>query len=206
METEARVTKKKSKAKLLHQYYSYTGFYSFIGQSMMKALPAILVFGLIIFLVDYFIVDIPTYIISLTESLSATGIFSIFLSSETLLGLIPPEIFITWSLKTVHPLMNLFILALCSYIGGGLSFYIGRGILALPSIHKHVEGKMAVHIKNIRKWGGFMIVVGALLPIPFSMTSLAAGFISYEFKNYLLFGLLRFVRFAVFGVAIFSMI
>jgi len=65
---------------------------------------------------------------------------------------------------------------------------------------------MAKHIKNAQKWGGFLIVVGALLPVPFAISSLAAGIIRYKFSYYLLFGLLRFVRFAVYGAAIFSVL
>ena len=63
---------------------------------------------------------------------------------------------------------------------------------------------MVRHMNMIRKWGGFLIVVGALLPIPFSMTSIAAGLIQYRFKNYLLFGLLRFVRFYLYALVIFN--
>jgi len=65
---------------------------------------------------------------------------------------------------------------------------------------------MVKHIKNARKWGGFLIVVGALLPIPFAISSLAVGMIRYRFTYYLLFGLLRFLRFYIYGAAIFSLI
>ena len=54
--------------------------------------------------------------------------------------------------------------------------------------------------------GGFLIVVGALLPIPFSIISIAAGIINYKFRNYLLFGLLRFVRFYLYAIVIFNVI
>ena len=48
----------------------------------------------------------------------------------------------------------------------------------------YMEGRMKKHLKNIQRWGGFLIIVGALLPIPFSMTSMAAGTINYRFRNY----------------------
>ena len=69
-----------------------------------------------------------------------------------------------------------------------------------------METKMAKHIKNTRKWGGFIIVVGALLPVPFAMTSMAAGLIKYRFRTYLLFGLLRFARFYLYAIAIFNIV
>ena len=37
-------TLKKTRLQLLHQYYSYTGFYKFLGTSLKKALPPILIF------------------------------------------------------------------------------------------------------------------------------------------------------------------
>jgi membrane protein YqaA with SNARE-associated domain len=61
-------------------------------------------------------------------------------------------------------------------------------------------------MKNTTKWGGFLIVVGALLPIPFSITCMAAGMIKYPIKGVLIFGSLRFVRFAIYGIAIFQMV
>ena len=131
---------------------------------------------------------------------------SVFFASESLLGLIPPEIFIAWSDKTSNPIFYLSLLALLSYLGGVVSYFIGKAITKIPAIHDYLEIKMAKHIKNTRKWGGFLIVVGALLPIPFSITSIAAGMIKYSFTSYLLFGLLRFVRFYLYAIAIFSLV
>ena len=76
----------------------------------------------------------------------------------------------------------------------------------IPAVHEAIEVKMAQHIKNTRKWGGFLIIVGALLPIPFAMTSIAAGIIKFQFPNYLMFGLLRFVRFYLYALVIFEMV
>ena len=54
--------------------------------------------------------------------------------------------------------------------------------------------------------GGVLIVVGALLPIPFSITSITAGLIQYKFRNFLFFSLLRFVRFYLYAVVIFNVL
>ena len=96
--------------------------------------------------------------------------------------------------------------ALLSYCGGIISFFIGKSISKLPKVHEYLEVKMLKHLKMIRKWGGFLIVVGALLPIPFAMTSIAAGIIHYKFRNYLLFGLLRFLRFYLYALVIFNIL
>ena len=65
---------------------------------------------------------------------------------------------------------------------------------------------MSKHIINMRKWGGLLIAVGALLPLPFAMAAMAAGMIKFNFKNFLLFALLRLMRFVVYGFAIYLML
>ncbi|MCK4562486.1 MAG: short-chain dehydrogenase, partial [Flavobacteriaceae bacterium] len=82
-------------------------------------------------------------------------------------------------------------------------YFIGKSIAKQPKVFNYLQIKMKKHLIMIRKWGGFLIIVGALLPIPFAITSVAAGIIDYKFKNYLLFGLLRFVRFYLYALVIF---
>jgi len=199
-------TRKKSKTRLLHQYYSYTGFYAFVGRSLKKAaLPVILIIvGL--FLFNKYVFTIDDGLELLTNSFSRIGVLITFFISETLLGLIPPEIFIGWSKKTADPVLNLSILATLSYAGGLLSFFIGKAATKIPSVKNYLEVKMSKHLKNTSKWGGFLIIIGALLPVPFSITCMAGGMIKYPFKGVVLFGLFRFARFALYGLAIFSVV
>jgi membrane protein YqaA with SNARE-associated domain len=78
--------------------------------------------------------------------------------------------------------------------------------LKITSVKNYLEVKMAENLKNTRKWGGFLIIVGALLPLPFSIACVAAGMIKYPFKNVVFFGLFRFVRFAIYAWAIFKVV
>ena len=198
--------RRKSKTKLLHQYYRYTGFYTFIGNSLKKsAIPVILIiFGL--YLVNEYVFTIDDGLEFLTQTFSRTGVLIVFFISETLLGLIPPEIFIGWSKKTPTPILNLSILATLSYAGGILSYFIGKTIQKITTVKNYLEIKMAKHLKNTGKWGGFLILIGALLPVPFSITCVAAGMIKYPLKGVVLFGLFRFVRFALYAWAIFNVV
>ena len=195
-----------TRIRVIHKYNKYTGFYSFIANSLKKAFWPALILVLAIILFDIFVLDISDLLVKMTETYSKLQILSLFFISESLLGLIPPEIFIGWSEKTDDPILTLSILAILSYSGGIVSYTIGTIIRKTKSLQKAIETKIKQHIINIRKWGGLLIIVGAMLPIPFSMVSIAAGIIDYKLKNYLLFGLLRFVRFYIYGVAIFSMV
>lgn len=199
-------TRKKSRIQLVHQYYSYTGFYRFLGDALKKAIPPILLVVGILLAIHYFVIDINDALGYVIENYSSVLILGLFFLSESILGIIPPELFIAWSGKTDSPTLYLSLLAVLSYAGGIVSYFTGRAALKIERIYQYLEVKMAKHIKNARKWGGFLIVVGALLPIPFAISSLAAGMIRFKFSYYLLFGLLRFVRFAIYGAAIFSIL
>ena len=98
MKSKPKSKTNKSRIKLLHQYYSYTGFYKFVWQAVKKALPYIIGAVAIIYIVNHFF-NINDALIKLTEILPSHGVLSFFFVSETLLGLIPPEIFIAWSGK-----------------------------------------------------------------------------------------------------------
>jgi len=204
MDSSSKIRVKKSRLQLLHQYYSYTGFYAFVKSSLGKLIVPISLFIIILWLVHMLFIDFNDLFTSITTTYDPFIILTIFLASESVLGLIPPEIFIAWADKTETPIFYLSLLALLSYLGGIFSFFVGKAISKMPSVYAYFEVKMQKHIKMMRKWGGLLIVAGALLPIPFSMTSIAAGVIQYRFRNYLLFGLLRFVRFYLYALVIFN--
>ena len=187
----------KSRLRLLHQYYSYTGFYSFVWQAVKKALPYIIGAIIAIYIVNHFF-NINDALVKLTEILPSHGV------SETLLGLIPPEIFSAWAGKMPNPWGYLSILAVLSYTAGLLAYHMGAMITKIPSVHTYLEVKMQKQLKNSRKWGGFLIIVGALLPLPFSISCIAAGIIRFPFKVVVLFGALRLLRFVIYGLVIFN--
>lgn len=199
-------TRKKSKVKLLHQYYSYTGFYGFIWRSVKKAILPIALFILALYLFNRYVFNINHGLETITETFSRLGVLTTFFISEILLGLVPPEIFIAWTKKTQDPLINLSLIALLSYTGGIIAYYLGKATLRITFVKNYLEVKMAKSLKNVSKWGGFLILVGAVLPLPFSTACFTAGMIKYPIKGVLLFGLFRFLRFAIYGWAIFKVV
>ncbi|GAA4232189.1 hypothetical protein GCM10022291_06400 [Postechiella marina] len=203
MKPKEKPKAEKSKLQLLHQYYSYTGFYKFVWEAIKKAFPYIIGVVVLIYMVNHFF-NINDALTRLTEILPAYGVLSFFFVSETLLGLVPPEIFIAWAGKMYNPWFYLGLLAVLSYSGGLLSYWMGRTITKIPSVHKYLEVKMEKQLKNSKKWGGFLIMVGAVLPLPFSIACIAAGIIEFPFKNVIVYGSLRFIRFLIYGLIIFS--
>ncbi|VXC03805.1 Short-chain dehydrogenase [Flavobacterium sp. 9AF] len=195
---------KKSRVKLLHQYYKYTGFYTFIWDNSKKAIiPLAIVIGILVY-INYNVMSIEKMLSYVTQNFSDISIFSLFLLSESVLGLLPPDIFIAWTKNTSSPLLYLSILAGLSYLGGVISYYKGRTLLLIPKINDYLEGRMTKHIRNMQKWGGFLIAVGALLPLPFAIACLAAGMIKFPQKQFYIFASLRILRFVIYGYVIYS--
>jgi len=189
---------------LINRYYKITRFYPFLKNTAIKAGVTIIVFVLLIIGLEIFVLDINSILNNLVATYSPKVIFTVFLISETILGIVPPEVFIAWASKSVTPWLFLLVLATMSYVGGIISYFIGNRIFLIPSVKKHMENKIAKHITNLRKWGGFFVLMGALLPIPHSLVSLASGLIKYNFRSYLLWALFRYARFAMYAAVIFQ--
>ena len=189
---------------LINRYFKITQFYSFIKSTAFKGAIVAIIFILLLLFVDSFIVDIGSLLTNLVETCSPLVILSVFLLSESLIGLLPPEIFIAWASKSSDSYLNLFLLSSISYIGGIISYFIGNRLFLIPSVRDHIELKIAKHIINLRKWGGIFVFLGAVSPIPHSIVSMACGLIKYNFKYYLLWSLFRFIRFLVYALVIFQ--
>ena len=195
---------KYEKLVVLNRYYRITKFYDFLKDTAIKGGLVILFFVAVLVALEYFFFDFNSLLNTLVESFSTTSIFVVFLISETVLGLLPPEIFIAWSSKSATPWLFLFIIASLSYVGGIIAYFVGQQLNQIPSVKNHIENKIAVHINNLRKWGGFFVLVGAMLPLPHSMVSLACGLIKYDLKNYLAWALFRYLRFWLYALVIFQ--
>ncbi|MEQ8906908.1 VTT domain-containing protein [Ekhidna sp.] len=134
-----------------------------------------------------------------------TVVYFIFLASEVIFGIIPPEFFMIWSLRSellANYINNIIALSAISYAAGIIGFGIGAYLknTRFYRIMKYrVFGKFEKHLNN---YGGFLVVVAALTPLPFSGIAMLVGSVHYSFKKYLWFSLFRFLRFLVYGIVI----
>ena len=128
-------------------------------------------------------------------------ILIIFFLSECFLGMLPPDLFVIWSAKFSTPLIYLILLGLLSYIGGAISYLIGRWISNRPGIRSYYESVLDKYINLVRRWGGAFIIIAALFPFsPFPLVILSVSLLKYPFKLYLLFGISRIARFVLQGI------
>jgi membrane protein YqaA with SNARE-associated domain len=188
----------------LNRYYRITKFYAFLKNVAIKGAITMAVIVGIVLILEYYFLDINALLDTLVSTFSPIMIFLVFAVSESFLGLLPPEIFIAWSAKSAWPWVFLMVLASLSYLGGIVSYYIGMLLHRIPQIKTYTEVKIARHISNLRKWGGVLVFVGAMLPIPHSVVGIACGLIKYDFKYYLVWALFRYVRFIIYAFVIFK--
>lgn len=191
---------------VLNRYYKITQFYSFLKKTAYKGGTVTAIFVLLLVSLEIFFLDFNLLLNNLVLLYPAKIIYSSFLLSETFLGLVPPEMFIAWASKLETPWAALFVLASLSYAGGIIAYFIGNRLFMIPSVKKHIETKIQKHIVNLRKWGGIFVFIGAVSPIPHSIVSLASGLIKYNFGNYLLWSLFRYMRFIIYALVIFGIL
>ena len=189
--------------RVLNRYYRITRFYEFMRSLAIKTGLVLGVLVTAYLLLNYFIPDAEIAFNTLATKLSPLFIFSLFFTSEFFLGLIPPEFFIVWTSKTMSPWFHVFLLGTLSYFVGLLTYYLGRKLFKITAVKKYLETKVSKHIKNLKRWGGVFIFIGAMLPIPYSMVSLTSGLINYKMKHYMVWSLFRYVRFFLYAIVVF---
>ena len=134
-------------------------------------------------------------------------LLSIFTVSEIVFGILPPEIFmLIWQTKGVlsEYVINLSILTVISYGAGVIGYFIGYYFSRTPSFKKIYERYLKPQEANFKKYGGFLVIVGAVTPVPYSATCMLAGSIKFPFKLFLLICITRIIRFAVYGWMVWS--
>ncbi|XOV94649.1 MAG: YqaA family protein [Bacteroidota bacterium] len=148
------------------------------------------------------------YVIELDDSLikylsifSDRQVFMIFFVSESTLGAIPPDIYLIWTSKSSNPIFILCVLGVMSYFGGLNAYHIGNWLASKPKARRFLEDKLSKYIQSSQKWGDKLIVLSALFPFtPYTLVLVSMGIFNYPYKNVMLCGLFRILRFIVQGI------
>ncbi len=204
---EPRSNKSLSKIKELYLHYKERGLYRYVGRNVLKILFFYAIFVVIIYFVGKYLLDYNKIFQYALDKLSDRSALLVFFLSESFLGLVPVDLFVIWTLKFESPVIYLALLGILSYAGGIISYFIGLWISRRPRIRSYTERQLQGYIEFTRKWGGAFIVIAALFPFsPFSMVTIAVTMLHYPFKNFLLFGTARLVRFVIQGILFFNIL
>ena len=128
--------------------------------------------------------------------------FTIFFLSETFTGLIPLELFVIWAAGRPLDMYIAFValMAVLSFGGGSIAYLIGRWIKDWPRLARITQWDTFVHNAELyRRWGGIIIILAALTPLPFAIICFLSGTFQFPYRRFLLYSATRFIRFAVVG-------
>jgi len=135
-------------------------------------------------------------------------LYSVFFASEVVFGLIPPEFFMmVWVLHGVSVssyIIDLLLLTALSYIAGIIGYSIGKNFSKTPFYIRMNERYLSQYQDSLKRYGGYLVLVGAITPVPFSATCMLAGSVELPFRNFLLICISRIVRFFVYGWMVWS--
>jgi membrane protein YqaA with SNARE-associated domain len=136
-----------------------------------------------------------------------TLMLAIFLVSEIVIGIIPPELFVIWAFRhnNIHELIMLTtILAVISYLAGLLGFLIGR-FLNTTLFYRFFRRRFLTKMESqLEKYGIYLIIIAALTPVPYSGVSMLVGSARYSLKKFLFISLTRFLRFIIYAYLVVS--
>ena len=132
-------------------------------------------------------------------------VYLVFIVSEVVFGIIPPELFMIWSIK--HGLFNAYFLdvlflAGISYTAGVLGYYVGANASKVGWLEPKLKKYVFRYKNSLNRFGGLLILVGAITPIPFSAICMLVGSTGYQFSRFLFIAAARFVRFTAYSAVI----
>lgn len=129
-------------------------------------------------------------------------VFMIFFLSETFFGIIPPEFFIMWAVRSTLGLFifKVALLSALSFLGAFIAFYVGTLIRQKGVYDKLLKSRFSKYVGYYQRYGGVIIILSSLTPLPFATISLISATLGFGFKRYCLFALTRFLRFIIYGL------
>lgn len=134
--------------------------------------------------------------------------FMVFFASEVIFGLIPPEFFmLIWILHKISMLqyvLNLTVLTVLSYLAGVIGYLIGSNFSRTTFYKKLYVRYLLQYEQQLKRYGAFLVLVAAVTPIPYSATCMLAGSVNLPFKQFLLIGIARIIRFAAYGYLVWA--
>jgi membrane protein YqaA with SNARE-associated domain len=191
---------------LTHRFYQITGGYRFFMDGMRKLGWAMLVMGLVLWALNKYVIDLTDIADWITNHLPWYLAAATLFASEIVVGFLPPDLFILWAQSLTYPWLMVLLLSVLSYLAGIVSYLIGERLHHLPKVQGWIDVKFATQFIQIRRFGGLLVVIAALTPLPFPMISTIAGMVGYRFRWYLMAALTRFLRFALYAAVIFGLV
>ena len=128
--------------------------------------------------------------------------YTIYVISELLAGIIPPEIFMLLSLDfggVQSYILNTLLLATISYLAGIIGYGIGAYFNRTVFFRAFKRRYFKKFESQLHQYGSFLVIVAALTPIPFSAVCMFMGSVRLSIKTFLFAASSRFLRFGIYA-------
>ena len=181
---------------------------SFLFKNLIRGLVWFaVIITLFIFMEGYIQANFKSHIDTIRDNPAI--LYGIYTMSEIIFGILPPELFMMiWILDDIDVngfVINLGILTLISYAAGILGYYIGKTFSKTKLYQERIrERYLKQYEGKLKTFGGYLVFVGAVTPVPFSATCMLAGSVNLNFKDFLLICITRIIRFAAYGWMVWS--
>ncbi len=128
-------------------------------------------------------------------------VYLVFFGSETFFGIIPPEFFIMWAVKSPLDIyiLQVTLFSLLSFMGAFIAFFVGKKIKNGGFYDRLLQSRFSKYVGYYQRYGGVIIILSGLTPLPFATISLISATLGFKFSRYCLFALTRFIRFLIYG-------
>ena len=190
--------------KAVHRFYKMTGGYIFIGRAFWKLGLGVAVAVVALYFLNEYVFDVTEKVGLITRVLPWWAVIATLFLSEIVTGILPPDLFILWARSLPAPWLMVSLMAALSYLGGVLSYGIGDRLHHLPKVKEWVDVKFAEQFIQIKRFGGLLIFLAAMTPLPFSPVSTVAGVVGFPFRMYLMVALSRFLRFWLYAAFLYG--
>ena len=187
-------------------YYRRTGLYRFLIINFIKLIIVFAAIFVGFYMLEKYIIDIKDILPAVFEKMPQLWVYLSFYVSESIIGLIPPDFLILWAEGFNNSFLVLLILALISYLGGITAYFLGILLLKVDFLKEYIEKRYKKQGILIKKWGGALIIIAALFPLPWGVICTLSGLVKFPVRTFLIFALVRLFRFHLYSLVLYSIL
>jgi membrane protein YqaA with SNARE-associated domain len=133
------------------------------------------------------------------------GLALLLIAADALMSPIPPDVVLLVISKTDLAGAWLWLVpaaGVLSVMAGSVGWMLGRGLGRTNSVLIRWMRSRTMNRALVTRYGGWAVAIGALTPIPFSITCWLAGMCHMPYRAFAPISLLRIPRFVVYYLAI----
>jgi len=174
---------------------------------LLRAMIVLFVFIVFIFALAFtFENSINHFAESLNERFGFLGLMGVVFFADLVVSPIPPDIALFFLGRSpMHEMWYLYVplLGVASTVAGIGCWFLGQKLEKLPVFRRIVEYYGQDYKKDAKRFGFWIVVIGALTPVPFSLTCWFAGMFRMPLKTFVKAAAVRIPRFVLYYWALF---